>query len=374
MANNGRIRLLRTDSSKLNSVTKLVPGQPLYIDDKNYLTIAGKSEKSINALPINVRTVKGYYSDSNTLTNVFTSMYEFSGDSANRTYIKSPDEFYLKIINDNYLRASSNGQVINNLTYNIDLYKNTNVVGSLRVSDDIKVVDSLDVGTTLIVGGNASINGTLTVGKADALKDTTLNGNLIVSGTVNGLTLADSKVNGVKLETTDGKTVTTSTEFVGALKGKADTAGVADEGRILKTTNNWQIKDTDASTLKIIAANSTTYQFTNSGQLSVPGNLLVSGYVSASSDEKLKKKIKNIDKDAVKSLIEDIKIKAFTYKKSNERTIGLIAQDIESYNIDGAGFVGKSLDGSLCVYETKFIYALWNYCQQLNDRLKKLGG
>ena len=358
MANNGRIRLLRTDSSKLNSVTKLVPGQPLYIDDKNYLTIAGKSEKSINALPINVRTVKGYYSDSSTLTNVITSMYEFSGDSANRTYIKSPDEFYLKIINDNYLRASSNGQVINNLTYNIDLYKNTNVTGSLRVSDDIRVVDSLDVGTTLNVGSNTSINGTLTVGSASALKDTTLNGNLVVSGTINGLTLTDSKVNGVKLETTEGKTVTTSTEFVGALKGKADTAGIADEGRILKTTNNWQIKDTDASTLKIIAANSTAYQFTDGGQLSVPGNLLVSGYVSASSDKKLKKKIKNIDRDAVKSLIEDVKIKAFTYKKSNERTIGLIAQDIESYNIDGAGFVGKSLDGSLCVYETKFIYAL----------------
>lgn len=103
---------------------------------------------------------------------------------------------------------------------------------------------------------------------------------------------------------------------------------------------------------------SVLYLNTNGGLVSLGGDLQVAGYVQSGSDKRLKKKIKNIDENAVKDLIENTKIKSFTYKKSNERTIGLIAQDIEDKLIDDASLVGKSDDGMLNVRETKFVYAL----------------
>lgn len=59
MAGNGMIRMLRGTSDKVaESTGKLEAGQPLYITDKNYLTV-GDGTKNVNAKPITVREVQG---------------------------------------------------------------------------------------------------------------------------------------------------------------------------------------------------------------------------------------------------------------------------------------------------------------------------
>ena len=108
------------------------------------------------------------------------------------------------------------------------------------------------------------------------------------------------------------------------------------------------------------------------GTLTVTGNVSVGGYVNASSDKSLKEKIVDIDEEILKSFIENTPIKAFNYKSNGNRTVGVIAQDIENLEINGAKFTSTNEDGYLQVHETKFVYLLWNYCQQLNKRIKEL--
>lgn len=96
------------------------------------------------------------------------------------------------------------------------------------------------------------------------------------------------------------------------------------------------------------------------------------GYFNAASDKRLKENIIDIDENSLKSFIENTPIKAFNYKSNGNRTVGVIAQDIENLEIDGAKFTSTNEDGYLQVHETKFVYLLWNYCQQLNRRIKEL--
>lgn len=106
--------------------------------------------------------------------------------------------------------------------------------------------------------------------------------------------------------------------------------------------------------------------------LTVTGNITVDGYVNAKSDERLKENIADIDEKILKSFIENTPIKAFNYKFNGNRTVGVIAQDIENLEINEAKFTSTNEDGYLQVNETKFVYLLWNYCQQLNRRIKEL--
>lgn len=108
------------------------------------------------------------------------------------------------------------------------------------------------------------------------------------------------------------------------------------------------------------------------GNTSFPGNLTVNGYINANSDIRLKKDIIDINEDSVKKFIEGTSIKSFTYTNNNIKTVGVIAQDIENKTINNASFTEMDKDGYLRVHETKFVYLLWNYCQQLNKRINKL--
>lgn len=65
MAGLNSIQLLRISSKNLSSSNYLLEGQPLYIKDKNYLSI-GDNNSTINKQPLAVRSVVGYVGDTNT--------------------------------------------------------------------------------------------------------------------------------------------------------------------------------------------------------------------------------------------------------------------------------------------------------------------
>ena len=99
MAGNGMIRMLRGTSDKVaESTGKLEAGQPLYITDKNYLTV-GDGTKNVKAKPITVREVQGWWADNDNIS---------AKGNADPDYIIGQTKFLknnlLKIESNNYLR------------------------------------------------------------------------------------------------------------------------------------------------------------------------------------------------------------------------------------------------------------------------------
>lgn len=165
MANNGRIRLLRTTTDKLvTSSEQLVPGQPLYISDKNYLTIGSVDKLSLASEPITVRKVVGYYDDTNSITTGRTNLYEFSGNVTDGVVIRTPDKLNINVGSDKYLSVSNSDLLTGNtsgIKYNLGLNRNTLVSGNFKVTENIDVVKSITAqgitGTGLTINGDASV-------------------------------------------------------------------------------------------------------------------------------------------------------------------------------------------------------------------------
>lgn len=247
MANNGRIRLLRTTSDKLNDTIKLVPGQPAYISDKNYLTIAGKSEKNINELPIVVRTVKGYYGDSTNIKSSIENMYEFSGDSTNKTYIKVPDEFNVNINNDNHLKISNTKTTLDLVDYYTTLKKNTLVNANLRVSNDLKVIGQTDLKSTTNIDGVANLNNTTNIktlnvsGVTTLTGETTINNKLKVNGNIEGSVFTGNAASATILQTTrkiNGTGFNGSADIITSMWGEERIITISDGTNQTETKTN----------------------------------------------------------------------------------------------------------------------------------------
>ena len=101
MAGNGMIRMLRGTSDKVaESTGKLEAGQPLYITDKNYLTV-GDGTKNVKAKPITVREVQGWWKDKDNIT---------AKGNADPDYTISPSNNWLNILSNNNLGIHAIGE------------------------------------------------------------------------------------------------------------------------------------------------------------------------------------------------------------------------------------------------------------------------
>ena len=77
MAGNNSIQFLRgTRNAIAESSEKLLPGQPLYNVDDNYLTIGGNANDQVNSIPIACRELKGYVTDLSDEINSVTGTTE----------------------------------------------------------------------------------------------------------------------------------------------------------------------------------------------------------------------------------------------------------------------------------------------------------
>lgn len=135
MANNGKIRFLRANASNLDSSKKLKAGQPLYIADKNYLTVGNLNDdnKASNAQPIDARRIHGYTSDNNTLNNTNTGEYKVEpyifDTNKSGLLIKAPDE--IKLEADKVSATEFTGNLKGNVSGNVTGDLTGNVTGNL---------------------------------------------------------------------------------------------------------------------------------------------------------------------------------------------------------------------------------------------------
>lgn len=92
MAGKNTIQVLRGKVTDTNKSEKLLEGQPFYNEDKNYLTIGRQGgTASLDSLPITVRELVGYASDSDKITNIKTNEYSLKYSNAdNSLKITSP--------------------------------------------------------------------------------------------------------------------------------------------------------------------------------------------------------------------------------------------------------------------------------------------
>lgn len=123
--------------------------------------------------------------------------------------------------------------------------------------------------------------------------------------------------------------------------------------------------DTNGSGVKPIYH--TSVYVSNMGQLNAD-------YFNVVSDERLKENIVDVGKHQVKDLVENTDVKLYNYRSTpNHTTIGLIAQDIKKSNSPLSDLmVFKGNDGYFGIHEDKLVYVLWDYAQQLNQRVINL--
>ena len=77
------------------------------------------------------------------------------------------------------------------------------------------------------------------------------------------------------------------------------------------------------------------------------------------------------DENIAKSIVNNVNVFSFNYKDKDEKTFGLIAQDLLPFN-NVAKLVDKNDEGYYSIRESKLVYLLWGYVKELNKRIEKL--
>lgn len=113
--------------------------------------------------------------------------------------------------------------------------------------------------------------------------------------------------------------------------------------------------------------------------INVSNNIVATGsiqaaYFNAISDKRLKT---NIEKLPITlkacETINNLDLYTFNYKNNlEERSLGIMAQDIENLNIDGFNFTNKDSDGYLSIKESKLVYLLMAAVKEQNKKIEEL--
>lgn len=110
MAGKNTIQVLRGKITETNKGEKLLEGQPFYNEDKNYLTIGRQGgTASLDSLPITVRELVGYVSDSDKITNTKTNEYSLKYSNTDNS---------LKITSPTGININSGNSDTSNITIN----------------------------------------------------------------------------------------------------------------------------------------------------------------------------------------------------------------------------------------------------------------
>ena len=113
--------------------------------------------------------------------------------------------------------------------------------------------------------------------------------------------------------------------------------------------------------------------------INVSNNIVATGsiqaaYFNAISDKRLKT---NIEKLPITlkacETINNLDLYTFNYKNNlEERSLGIMAQDIENLNIDGFNFTNKDSDGYLSIKESKLVYLLMAAIKEQTKKIEEL--
>ena len=275
MAGKNTIQILRGKITDTNKGENLLEGQPFYNEDKNYLTIGRQGgTASLDSLPITVRELVGYVSDSDKITNTKT------------------DEYSLKYSNtDNSLKITSpKGIDINSSDSNITLKRNNNPKIVVKESDIELDVNSLTVKPN--TGNVATINTSATDGFILKDRNNARKADVEMGGlTISSRTEASAPF--LKTDISEGLVDTTK------IKSQQYVPIVTISSGVRKSVINISKLETDAKNLHVAPAEGiiTNYVFNSSASLVGDGTIVASTFKNASESIKISEtetKLKNL--------------------------------------------------------------------------------
>ena len=190
--NNNRILIVRGNTGALLAVTDdVVYGQPVYANDKNYLTVGQKKSGKVafkykSLAPITVREVKGWFDDNKGITNKTTMPYKVAPTDT-ELLIESSKDILAKVDATHYLKLNKDQNVISGSTkveelivknvkglstddINVGLTSDTKVLNINRVTKqnkDVKFASDAAVKSKFVVYGKNGTTNSFTVEDAD---------------------------------------------------------------------------------------------------------------------------------------------------------------------------------------------------------------
>ena len=125
--NNNRIFIVRGDADKLIAHTIEVPyGQPVFVNDKNYLVVGQKvgnkkSDKFENLSPVVVRQLIGYFDDNTKMTSKKTMPYSIK-PTTGELEISSCKDILIKVDDEKYIKLNKDAHKVIGKTYLENLF------------------------------------------------------------------------------------------------------------------------------------------------------------------------------------------------------------------------------------------------------------
>lgn len=114
---------------------------------------------------------------------------------------------------------------------------------------------------------------------------------------------------------------------------------------------------------------------TNNRDTLIAGNAITSRVaITVASDRRLKEAIAPADANALADMINNVKVVSYKYIGSDQKHIGVIAQDLLQTGKEAALFVNEDKDGFYSVSMSELVFPLIVAVQVLTNRVAKLEG
>lgn len=415
MAGKNTIQILRGKITDTNKSEKLLEGQPFYNEDKNYLTIGRQGgTASLDSLPIAVRELVGYASDSDKITNIKTNEYSLKySNTDNSLKITSPRGIDINSGNRDVTLTRNSSSSLTLKSDSIE-YANNSVSDSAAVN----VITPSTAGFIFKDNGGSNL-ATVEMGKlklntlcdADGIRQASISGTGIAVD--NNLTAtnirADSDISAAGDITTN--TVKIRTASVGSKQGYIEicNGGKTEPSIKLDGGNNPNIVVRDSNGLTDIvqiggedigikcARNVIANGFITTNQgveiyndtngfgvihltngkgensaaiiaLSAQEGVIMAQSFNATSDKRLKENI--VEYSPNKSIL-DLPIYSYNFISDEKKTkkIGCLAQDLREICPE---IVKEDDKGYLSIEENKIIYLLLDEIKKLKKRVDEL--
>lgn len=427
MAGKNIIQVLRGKVTDTNNSEKLLEGQPFYNEDKNYLTIGRQGgTASLDSLPITVRELVGYASDSDKITDTKTNEYSLKySNTDNSLKITSPRGIDINSGNGDVTLTRNSSSSLTLKSDSIEYANNSvsdsaavNVItpskagfifldqggsnfatvkmGKLKLNSlcdaDTEAEQAFVSGAGIEVKNNLKVNNVLTpkyIGTTQSKLNFSYDGGTDGALHINTESPLPTKINKFVFFAGDGdkdtdtekspkadivvnKVWTTSIDTNFATINKTlDVTGATLSGGDLLFKSNLAFRedgDTDRIIIEKVTSENIIYLDLKNIRNIKADNTIEAQSFNALSDKRLKE---NIVEYSFNKSILDLPIYSYNFISDEKKTkkIGCLAQDLKEICPE---IVKEDDKGYLSIEENKIVYLLLDEVKKLKKRVDKL--
>ena len=210
----------------------------------------------------------------------------------------------------------------------------------------------------------------LKVNTANSYSDATLLGNILIDDSYSGYSPTFSQ--GIK-DLTISKSTLKNVYIVGSSDSDATVLWKQPSSAI----NGIEIQVPIVFDQKITMQTSLHVEETIEAKEATFSSAVNAGYFNATSDRRLKENIQSFDTAQAYKIVLDTPLYQFDYKLNHMPSVGVMAQDLTSYQFGSFNFVDNidsigTVEDHMSVHESKLIYLLWGAIQEQQKEIELL--